>query len=110
MFLEYVEAPRSRFDPGDMWCPTRNEVCVASVTDLELIADSDRREQMLQDLDDVRGALGGPGASDRAISDGDLAIQTKIRNQKYGIFDLIDLVGDRDADRQILPREQWRRS
>ncbi|KAL3942584.1 MAG: hypothetical protein SGBAC_003254 [Bacillariaceae sp.] len=40
-----------------------------------------------------------PGASDRGISDGDLAIQTKIRNKKYGIFDLIDLNGNRDADR-----------
>lgn len=39
------------------------------------------------------------GASDRGLSDGDLAIQTKIRNKKYGIFDLIDLNGDRDADR-----------
>jgi hypothetical protein len=39
------------------------------------------------------------GASDRGISDGDLAIQTKIRNKKYGVFDLIDLNGDRDADR-----------
>jgi hypothetical protein len=40
-----------------------------------------------------------PGASDRAISEGDLAIQTKIRNKKYGIFDLIDLNGEADADR-----------
>jgi hypothetical protein len=39
------------------------------------------------------------GASDRSISDSDLAIQTKIRNKKYGIFDLIDLNGNRDADR-----------
>jgi hypothetical protein len=39
------------------------------------------------------------GASDQGISDGDLAIQTKIRNKKYGVFDLIDLNGDRDADR-----------
>lgn len=39
------------------------------------------------------------GASERGISDGDLAIQTKIRNKKYDIFDLIDLNGDRDADR-----------
>jgi hypothetical protein len=39
------------------------------------------------------------GASDRSISDGDLAIQTKIRNKKYGVFDLIDMKGDRDADR-----------
>ena len=39
------------------------------------------------------------GASDRSISDGDLAIQTKVRNKKYGIFELIDLNGDRDADR-----------
>ena len=40
-----------------------------------------------------------PGASDRGISDGDLAIQTKVRNKKFGIFELIDLNGDRDADR-----------
>jgi hypothetical protein len=40
-----------------------------------------------------------PGASDRSISDGDLAIQTKIRNKKYDVFDLIDTNGDRDADR-----------
>ena len=51
-----------------------------------------------------RGALYGsvvipPDASDRGISDGDLAIQTKIRNKKYGIFDLIDMNGDKDADR-----------
>lgn len=39
------------------------------------------------------------GASELVISDGDLAIQTKIRNKKYDIFDLIDLNGDRDADR-----------
>mmetsp|Transcript_31239 Transcript_31239/g.73589 ORF Transcript_31239/g.73589 Transcript_31239/m.73589 type:complete len:550 (-) Transcript_31239:48-1697(-) len=39
------------------------------------------------------------GLSDRSISDGDLAIQTKVRNKKYGIFDLIDTNGDRDADR-----------
>ena len=39
------------------------------------------------------------GLSDRTISDGDLAIQTKIRNKKYGIFDLVDTNGDRDADR-----------
>eukprot|EP00980_Cylindrotheca_fusiformis_P028215 scaffold22586_cov138-Cylindrotheca_fusiformis.AAC.35 len=39
------------------------------------------------------------GASERGISDGDLAIQTKIRNKKYGVFDVIDLNGDRDADR-----------
>jgi hypothetical protein len=58
-------------------------------------------------LDKALGDSGGlygsisipPGASDRGISDGDLAIQTKVRNMKYGIFDLIDLNGDRDADR-----------
>lgn len=42
------------------------------------------------------------GASDRGLSDGDLAIQTKIRNKKYGIMDLIELNGDRDADRASL--------
>lgn len=40
-----------------------------------------------------------PGASDKGISDGDLAIQTRIRNKKFGVFDVIDLNGDRDADR-----------
>jgi hypothetical protein len=39
------------------------------------------------------------GLSDRIISDGDLAIQTRIRNKKYGIFDLICTNGDKDADR-----------
>lgn len=39
------------------------------------------------------------GSSDKPISDGDLAIQTRVRNKKYGIFDLIDRNGDRDADR-----------
>ena len=40
-----------------------------------------------------------PGISDKTISDGDLAIQTKVRNKKYGIFELVDTNGDRDADR-----------
>jgi hypothetical protein len=39
------------------------------------------------------------GISDKTISDGDLAIQTKVRNKKYGLFELIDTNGDRDADR-----------
>jgi len=42
------------------------------------------------------------GASDRPVSDIDLAIQTNIRNSKYSIMDLIDLNGDRDADRASL--------
>ena len=43
-----------------------------------------------------------PGASDRGLSDGDLAIQTKIRNNKYSILELIELNGDKDADRASL--------
>jgi hypothetical protein len=43
-----------------------------------------------------------PGASDRGLSDGDLAIQTKIRNTKYSILELIELNGDKDADRASL--------
>lgn len=43
-----------------------------------------------------------PGASDRGISDGDLAIQTKIRNSRYSILELIELNGDKDADRASL--------
>lgn len=43
-----------------------------------------------------------PGASDRGLSDGDLAIQTKIRNNKYSILDLIELSGNKDADRASL--------
>jgi hypothetical protein len=40
-----------------------------------------------------------PGASARGISDGDLAIQTRMsRSNKYGILDLVDLNGNRDAD------------
>ena len=42
------------------------------------------------------------GASDRSLSDADLAIQTNIRNSKYSVMDLIELNGDRDADRASL--------
>jgi hypothetical protein len=40
-----------------------------------------------------------PGASTKPISDGDLAIQTRLVNKKYTITDLIELSGNRDADR-----------
>lgn len=43
-----------------------------------------------------------PGASEKRISDSDLAIQTKIRNNRYGILELIELNGDKDADRASL--------
>jgi len=43
-----------------------------------------------------------PGASARSLSDGDLAIQTKIRNKKYNVVELIELNGDSDADRASL--------
>ena len=43
-----------------------------------------------------------PGASAKGISDGDLAIQTRMVNRKYKIMDLIELSGDRDADRVSL--------
>ena len=43
-----------------------------------------------------------PGASDRRISDGELAIQTKVRNGKDSIIDLIELNGDSDTDRASL--------
>jgi len=43
-----------------------------------------------------------PGASDRRISDSELAIQTKVRNGKDSIIDLIELNGDRDTDRASL--------
>jgi hypothetical protein len=42
------------------------------------------------------------GASALSISDADLAIQTNIRNSKYSIMDLIELNGDKDADRASL--------
>lgn len=42
------------------------------------------------------------GASVKGISDGDLAIQTRLSNKKYKIMDLIELNGDRDADRASL--------
>jgi hypothetical protein len=57
-------------------------------------------EQTLGGTNPLYGSISIPvGASDRVISDGDLAIQTKVRNKKFGIFELIDLNGDRDADR-----------
>ena len=43
-----------------------------------------------------------PGASEKSISDVDLAIQTKIRNKKYTIMELIELNGDSDSDRTSL--------
>jgi hypothetical protein len=43
-----------------------------------------------------------PSASVREISDGDLAIQTRLSNKKYAIMDLIEVSGDRDADRASL--------
>ena len=43
-----------------------------------------------------------PGASSRGISDGDLAIQTRLVNKKYNIMELIELSGNRDADRVSL--------
>ena len=42
------------------------------------------------------------GASDLSISDADLAIQTNIRNAKYSVMELIELNGDKDADRASL--------
>jgi len=39
------------------------------------------------------------GASDKYVSDVDLAIATKIRNSKYSIMELIDLNGNKDIDR-----------
>lgn len=49
----------------------QNEAVPADITTeaLELIADSDRREQMLQDLREIRETLGGTGASDRAAEE-----------------------------------------
>ena len=40
-----------------------------------------------------------PESSAKGLSDGDLAIMTRIRNSKYSILDVIDLNGNRDADR-----------
>ena len=42
------------------------------------------------------------GASVLSISDAELAIQTNIRNNKYSIMELIELNGDKDADRASL--------
>mmetsp|Transcript_5496 Transcript_5496/g.15988 ORF Transcript_5496/g.15988 Transcript_5496/m.15988 type:complete len:554 (-) Transcript_5496:123-1784(-) len=43
-----------------------------------------------------------PGASSRPLSDADLAIQTGVRNARYSVLELIELSGDRDADRASL--------
>lgn len=39
------------------------------------------------------------GASSRGVSDGDLAIQTRFVNKKYSIMEVMELSGNRDADR-----------
>ena len=43
-----------------------------------------------------------PDASQKGLSDGDLAIMTRIRNTRYSILELIDLNGNSDADRASL--------
>lgn len=83
---------------------TTKDINVRALDDLGSCASGVAAKRILEHSLPDEGALFGsvaipPGASDRGISDGDLAIQTKIRNKKYGIFDLIDLNGDRDADR-----------
>ena len=80
------------------------ELDVKLLNQLENCGSGTAARRLLQRALPNEGALFGsvsipPGASDRSISDGDLAIQTKIRNKKYGVFELIDLNGDRDADR-----------
>ena len=75
-----------------------------SLKDLENCATGSSARKVMEKAFDGEDAFFGSisipgGASDRGISDGDLAIQTRIRNKKYGVFDVIDLNGDRDADR-----------
>jgi hypothetical protein len=43
-----------------------------------------------------------PGASLKALSDGELAIQVRLANRKYKITEVIDLNGSRDIDRLSL--------
>jgi hypothetical protein len=43
-----------------------------------------------------------PGASSTPISDGDLAIQTRLVNRRHKITELIELSGNRDADRASI--------
>ena len=43
-----------------------------------------------------------PDVSHKGLSDGDLAIMTRIRNNRYSILELIDLNGNKDADRASL--------
>lgn len=40
-----------------------------------------------------------PGASSKGLSDADLAIQTRTANRRYSVMELVELSGDRDADR-----------
>jgi hypothetical protein len=66
-----------------------------------------RARQFLQNALKDRSALYGSvtipiGASSKGISDGDLAIQTRLVNKKYNIMQLIELSGDRDSDRASL--------
>jgi len=43
-----------------------------------------------------------PGFSAKGLPDAELALQTKIRNNRNGILDLIELNGNKDADRAAL--------
>jgi hypothetical protein len=66
-------------------------------------------QKLLFDKEDSKTPLGlyksisiPPAASVKEISDGDLAIQTRLSNKKYTVMDLIEVNGDRDADRASL--------
>ena len=68
-----------------------------------LLSSSNDDDEGTSNSDRLYGSLFIPrGASERSLSDADLAIQTGIRNSKYSVMELIELNGDRDADRASL--------
>ena len=61
-----------------------------------------RSSQQLQQQRYYKSIRVAIGASAKGLSDGDLAIQTRLINTKYNIMDVIDLVGDNDSDRATI--------
>jgi hypothetical protein len=96
--------------------PTTTTKVPLSLKDLEGLNECESRTQAeiilgkyLFDKEDSKTPLGlyksisiPPAASVKEISDGDLAIQTRLSNKKYTVMDLIETNGDRDADRASL--------
>ena len=74
-----------------------------NVLEQVLLLPNDQHQQQQQQQKRYYKSIRIPtGASPKGLSDGDLAIQTRLINTKFKIMDVIDLVGDNDSDRASI--------